>query len=430
MLDGMPDPLPSAPSTSTHLGAARPVLVRSEGCWVWDRDGRRYLDATSGAFCVNLGYTRPDLIHAMTAAAARLPHARPSTFDSEEAEGYRAELLAAVGPPFIRVLLTSSGSEAVEVAMKIAIAWQRAAGGAAARSGTAGAAGAGRTTVRSLAGHYHGATLGALGVTGWEERRAPWAGAVGPRAEGLPAPGDGSAALIAETIPVAGLGVAVPPPGAIAARRAACDAAGALWIADEVLTGFGRCGALFAWRRLAEREDAAGARPDASAIPDLVVFGKGAGAGFAALAGVMVSERVAAAFEPGAAPFPGHHQSYGGNPIACAVGRVVLRALAAESIDERARGGEESVARTLERAAGGAGARGIGAHWAVSPALSDAPAAGAARLHAALRERGVLTHLATAGAGAIVIAPPLTMEGKAWETIGAAVEAAAGEAAG
>jgi ornithine--oxo-acid transaminase len=144
----------------------------------------------------------------------------------------------------------------------------------------------------------------------------------------------------------------------------------------------------------------------------------------------MVSERVAAAFESGAAPFPGHHQSYGGNPIACAVGRAVLRALAAESLDERVRDGVESVARTLERAAGGAAARGIGALWAVAPALSDASAAGAARLHAALRERGVLTHLATAGAGSVVIAPPLTLGGEIWESIGAAAEAAAGQAAG
>jgi adenosylmethionine-8-amino-7-oxononanoate aminotransferase len=416
----------------THLGGSRPVLVRGEGCYVWDREGRRYLDATSGAFCANLGYTRPDLVDAMRAAAARLPHARPSAFDSEESEAYRAELLAAAGAPFARVLLTSSGSEAVEAAMKVAVAYHRARGDAD------------RTTVRSLAGHYHGATFGALGVTGWEARREPWAGVVGPRADGLPVPDDRSAALIAETIPVAGLGVAMPAAGTMAARRAACDAAGALWIADEVLTGFGRCGALFAWQRLIAGEIAGGsgvgagagvdAGADAEAVPDLVVFGKGAGAGFAALAGVLVSERVAAALESGdatAVPFA-HHQSHGGNPIASAVGRAVIRAFAAEGIDARTRSSEASTACIVDEAAGaGSNVRGMGALWAVAPVGATAEAgAEAEALHRALRERNTLTHWATgdvaAGApGAVVMAPPLTADEETWAALGAALADAA-----
>ena len=115
-----PAPDPTAIANSTYLGPDRPVLVRAEGCHVWDRAGRRYLDGTSGAFCATFGYTRPDFIEAMARAAERLPHGRPSRFDSEEAEAYRAELLEAVGPPFTRVLLTSSGSEAVDVALKVA----------------------------------------------------------------------------------------------------------------------------------------------------------------------------------------------------------------------------------------------------------------------------------------------------------------------
>jgi adenosylmethionine-8-amino-7-oxononanoate aminotransferase len=387
----------------THLGPDRPALVRAEGCYVWDRDGRRYLDATSGAFAANLGHTRPDLVEAMAGAAARLPHARPSTFDSEEAEAYREELLAAAGDPFARVLLTSSGSEAVEAAMKIAVAYQRASGAG------------GRTAIRSLAGHYHGATLGAIGVTGWEERRAPWGPIVPARRDGLPEPGDGSAALVAETIPAAGLGVVVPAPGAMAARRRACDAAGALWIADEVLTGFGRCGALFAWRRIAERAAADGSRPDAGALPDLVVFGKGAGAGFAALAGVLVSSRVAAALEaePAAARFS-HHQSYGGHPVACAVGRAVLRAFAAEGLDARTIAREESIAASWRRAAEGIVVRGWGALWGLAPIEGRA-----SDLSRKLLERGVLSHLAAAAApgGAVVIAPPLVADADVWATL-------------
>ena len=407
-------PAPHSPFARSHLGMDRPVLVRGEGAFVWDREGRRYLDATSGAFCVNLGYTRPDLVEAMTRAAGRLPHARPSAFDSEEAEGYRAALLAAAGAPFARLLLTSSGSEAVEAAIKLAVAYQRARGSAD------------RTTVRSLAGHYHGATIAALGVTGWEARRAPWSGLLGPRVDGLPLEEDRSAALIAETIPVAGLGVVMPAPGVLAARRAACDAAGSLWIADEVLTGFGRCGALFAWQRVTARTLAGGARPDEGAIPDLVVFGKGAGAGFAALAGVLISDQVAAVLESDAADPFAHHQSYGGNPIACAVGRRVLRALTEEGIDASTRASEESAGGALRTAAGfAASVRGIGGLWAVS-----ADGANGASLHAGLRERDVLTHLAPGDAGAgsagsVVIAPPLTAGTEAWDFLVSTVAAAA-----
>jgi len=424
-------PLPN----STHLGSDRPVLVRGEGCHVWDRDGRRYLDATSGAFCVTLGYTRPDLIEAMTRAAERLPHARPSMFDSEEAEAYRAELIDAAGPPFARALLTSSGSEAVDAAIKVAIAYQRAVGRPE------------RTAIRSLSGHYHGATLGALGVTGWDARRSVWEPALGPRLEGLPsaagadAAGRECAAFIAETIPVAGLGVEIPPPGALAERRARCDGACALWIADEVLTGFGRVGAIFAWRRLAEEGGA-----DSGAIPDLVVCGKGAGAGFAPLAGVLVSARVAEALEQaparrgGSGPLVEHQQSYGGNPIGCAVGRAVLRALRVEQGFDRARRMEGELRDALAPAASLAGstvdACGALAGFGVVPEPRDARtpakqegvyggAAGIARLAAA---RGLLLH--AAGARRLVVAPPLAMTTAEWGALGEMLEAAVRDGAG
>jgi adenosylmethionine-8-amino-7-oxononanoate aminotransferase len=361
----MPPPAPPPP---------RPVLVRGEGCHVWDRAGRRYLDATSGAFCVNLGYTRPDLVEAMRRAAERLPFARASAFESDEGEAYRAELVAAVGPPFTRAVLTSSGSEAVDAAIKIAIAYQRAARHPE------------RVLVRSLAGHYHGATLAALEVTGWEERRAPYAAALRSRIDGLPTAGDDRvAAFIAETVPVAGLGVQIPSTAELAARRAACDAAGALWIADEVLTGFGRCGAMFAWQRLGE----GGSR----AVPDLVVFGKGAGAGFAALAGVLVSARVAAALDgAGRAAFT-HYQTYGGNPIACAVGRAALRALNGPGGMERALELEPMLRSAIgvERA----------------PRVLGALAGFAGRGREEYEGSGLLVH--SAGNGATVVAPPLTI---------------------
>lgn len=416
-----PTPRDASLPTSTHLGNDRPVLVRAEGCHVWDREGRRYLDATSGAFCVTLGYTRPDLVEAMTRAAERLPHARPTRFDSEEAEAYRAELLEAVGPPFTRVLLTSSGSEAVDAAIKVAIAYQRALGREK------------RTSIRSLHGHYHGATLGALGVTGWAERRSPWEVALGPRLEGLPAAdateGDSeSAAFIAETIPTAGLGVEMPRPGALAERRARCDAAGALWIADEVLTGFGRVGALFAWRRLADER-----AEDAGAVPDLVVFGKGAGAGFAPLAGVLIAAHVAKVLE--SAPGRGdgalveHHQSYGGNPIAAAVGRAVLRALGAGGYHDRARGMERELRAALAPAAARVNSAIDGLGMLAGFGIAEGARGGAAGIVRAAAARGLLLH--AAGPSRVVVAPPLAMTGANWSELGGMLEAAArGEGSG
>lgn len=394
--------------------STRPILERAEGIHVWDVDGHRYLDATSGAFCMQLGYSRPDLVSAMSEAAARLPHARPSVFESEEAQGYRAALLRAAGPPFTEVVLTSSGSEAVDAAIKLAWRYQAAAGRPE------------RREVLSLRGHYHGATLAALDATGWAARREPYEGLLGPRALGPPAHcvrcfralrypdcalacadaalerAERAAGWIAETVPAAGLAAAVPPPGYFARVRARCDAADALWVADEVLTGFGRAGGLFAWKRLSERAAPDGSRPDARAAPDLVIFGKGASAGFFPLAGVLIAERVARALDAGERPVLAHYQTFGGSPVACAVGRRVLAAFEEEHTHERVRANEPLFRRTLDPLLGRAYAydvRGLGHLWGIE--LADGSENGrpfarerrvAERVAAACRKRGVLVH--------------------------------------
>jgi adenosylmethionine-8-amino-7-oxononanoate aminotransferase len=406
---------------------------------VWDSEGRRYLDATSGAFCMQLGYTRPDLSAAMAEAASCLPHARPSLFDSDAACLYREELLRAAGPPFGRVLLASSGSEAVEIAIKVAWWWQRARGAPDRRS------------ILSLSGHYHGSTLAALDATGWAERRAPFGPwltdrSFGPAAHcarcfrGLRHPSCGlacadaaldqaetAAALLAETVPAAGLAAAVPPKGWLERIRARCDDAGALWIADEVLTGFGRTGALFAWSRLAERDGA-------DVAPDLVVFGKGAAAGFYPVSGVLVSANVAEALDSGETPFR-HAQTFGGSPVGAAVARRALAAYQSEGIWERVRGAEAAAAHALEalRACEPVlDVRGIGFLWGVElagpgPERAPFPHAGAARqVEAACRARGVLIHAASGflpdGRGdALLIAPPLVAEPGDLEAIAAAL---------
>jgi len=384
----------------------RPILTRGEGVHVWDVDGHRFLDAVSGSFCVQLGYGRADLVRAAADAAGRLPFARPSVFESEESEAYAQDLLQAAGPPFTRVILTTSGSEAVEAAFKAAYFFQ--AGGKTLRARMA-----------HLRGHFHGATVEAMRYSDYRARRAPYEFLLGPGHPTLD-PGDPRAleeglgdacALIAETVPAVGLGVALPPPGALARIRRACDAQGAVWIADEVLTGFGRVGSLFAWQRLAERPE------DAGAVPDLVAFGKGAGAGYAGLGGVLVSGRVAASMDRFR-----HAQTYGGHAIACAVGRRVLAALREEGIEERVRSLEDALREALEPLAGHEHVRevrGLGFLWGLT--LRESRATGgpfprelriAERVEAACRERGLLVY---GGSGAddgdrgdhLLVAPPL-----------------------
>jgi len=419
--------------TRPHAIPPRPTLDRAQGHFIWDAAGRRYLDATSGAFCMHLGYTRPDLVGAMTETAARLPHARPSLFESAEGERYREALLRAAGPPFTRALLASSGSEAVDLAIKAAWWFQRAQGAGQ------------RRAILSLAGSYHGATLAALDATGWRERRAPFGELLGERSFGPPAycprcargvahagcaPGKSggaaradaalerageAAAFLAETVPAAGYPAAVPPRGWIARVRERCDQAGALWIADEVLTGFGRTGALFAWPRLAERDGV-------TATPDLVVFGKGASAGFFPLAGVLVSERVAAALDEGTPSFR-HAQTFAGSPVACAVGSRALEAYGEERVFVRVRSMEDEAKRLLDPLLENEAVldvRGIGLLWGVEMAATGEGRPPCPRsmqvaeeLAAGCRARGILVHAATGftaeGLGdAILIAPPLT----------------------
>jgi len=429
----------------------RPTLVRAEGIHVWDSDGRRYLDGTSGAFCMQLGYTRPDLAAAMAGSAAALPHARASVFDSLPAARYRDALLAAAGPPFTRVLLASSGSEAVEIAIKAAWWWQRARGAGD------------RRAILSLSGHFHGATLGALAATGWMERRTPyeeWLGsrAFGPAAHcarcfrGLRHPAcalacadaaleraDTAAAFLAESVPAAGLAAAVPPRGWLARVRERCDESGALWIADEVLTGFGRTGSLFAWSRLADRDGT-------PVAPDLVVFGKGASAGFFPVAGVLVSERVAAALDSsvsGAAPFR-HAQTFGESPVGAAVALRALEVYGAERIFDRSRELEAEAERTfgaLRECESVLEVRGLGLLWGVelaAPGRKREPFAPDRRLarvvEAKCRARGVLIHAASGflqgGLGdAVLIAPPLVTRPDELAVIAAALREAIESAA-
>ena len=193
--------------------------------------------------------------------------------------------------------------------------------------------------------------------------------------------------------------------GYLARIRAHCDEAGALWIADEVLTGFGRVAR--ALRVAAHSGSAVRStvrRPDSAARPDVIVFGKGAGAGFAPLAGVLDQRSGRASTST---PRASHtHQTYGGNPIACAVGRRVLRAMAEEMLDESVRAAEpwlEDALRHLARTVRAVRqVRGLGYLWGSSWWRTADPASRlpakrrvAERIAESCRDRGVLVHAGT-----------------------------------
>lgn len=393
----------------------RPTLVRGEGVHVWDVDGHRYLDAISGTFCVQLGYGRDDLVRAMTDAASRIPFARPWAFESQESEAYARELLDAAGAPYRRVLFTSSGSEAVEAALKAAYLYQRAVG----REG--------RTRFTRLRGHFHGSTLQALGATDYPARRAPYE----PLLAGSPPsidPADGRAleesvrtsfALLAETIPGAALGVALPPPGFLERLRSACDDVDALWIADEVLTGFGRTGRLFAWQRLLE------GRSEDGIAPDIIAFGKGAGCGYAPLGGILLKQSVAEALEKAPGGRFMHAQTYGAHAVACAVGRRVLAAMREEKIEERVRSLEPRLQESLAALAGHElvrEVRGLGFLWGIilrADRGTNEPFPRALRVaervEARCRENGLLVFSGSGSADGergdhLLVAPPLIAE--------------------
>ena len=247
------------------------TFVHGEGVWLTDADGRRYLDAYAQYGAVALGHAAPEVTAAVRAALdARVP-AMVQPYLAAQAEAL-GEALAAVAPGHPRrCVLASSGAEAVEAALKLV------------RART------GRSLVLAATGAYHGKTLGALSLTG----RAEHAEGFGPLAPGVDhvpfgdadalearlarAPGP-IAALFLEPIQGEG-GVIVPPAGYLARARALCSRHGIALVLDEIQTGLGRTGRLFA----CEEE---------GVTPDVLLIGKGLGGGLFPLSACLVARRL------------------------------------------------------------------------------------------------------------------------------------------
>jgi adenosylmethionine-8-amino-7-oxononanoate aminotransferase len=328
-----------------------PQAVRGEGIYLWDADGRRYLDACGGAAVVSIGHGVQQVVQAIHAQASALSYAHTSQFHTPVAAELAANLAARFpggGSP--RVHFTSGGSEATETAIKITRAYWLARGEPS------------RAKIISRWISYHGATLGALGVSGNRLRRAAYAPLLAdtpfisacycyrcPFEMEFPACNlacareleqaivragpENIAGFIFEPIVGASSG-AVPPDGYLTVIREICDRFGILMIADEVMTGAGRTGTYFAVEHW-------------GISPDIVIAGKGLASGYAPLGAVLVSEKVWRAIAAGSGRID-HGFTYQAHPPALAAGLAVQRILDEQRLIERCRARGEYFARRLE----------------------------------------------------------------------------------
>jgi adenosylmethionine-8-amino-7-oxononanoate aminotransferase len=325
-----------------------PSAVRGEGVYVWDTEGKRYLDF-SGSAAVNLiGHGVPEITAAMTGQAGQLEFVHTSQFTTPVAEDYSRELLDFAGDNFRggAVYFTCGGSESVETALKLARQYQVEIGQTK------------RYQILSRTQSYHGSTLGALSVSGNKRRREIYLPMVREFAHvGIPycyrcnydctdgcrncgqeyaaeleraiesASGE-AAGFIFEPVSGATLGAVVPPPGYLQKVAEVCRRHGVLLIADEVMTGMGRTGRNFA----IEHWDI---------TPDILIAAKGLSSGYAPLGAVIATKKIIDGIASGSFL---HGFTYNAHPISLASGRAVLRRLQQQKLVQAADSGRERTA--------------------------------------------------------------------------------------
>jgi len=385
-------------SWSAQQALSPMVITSAQGSYVTDGEGNRLLDLSGQLVNINIGHQHPKVIAAIKAQADLLCTVAPQ--HANAARGEAARLIIERAPANMRkVFFTNGGAEAVEYAIRMA------------RLHT------GRHKVLAQYRSYHGGTATAVNVTG-DPRRWPndlgTSGAVhffGPftyrspfhatsdeqeceralehLAQVIEFEGPGTiAAIILETIPGTA-GIMPPPAGYLAGVRELCDRHGILYIADEVMCGFGRTGRWFAFEHY-------------GVTPDLITFAKGVNSGYVPLGGVIVSEQVCASFAE--RPFPGG-LTYSGHPLACAAAVASMTAMTDEGIIENAYAIGQNVLgpglrQLAERHPVIGDVRGVGVFWALD-LVSDratkqplAPYGGSspamAELVAACKANGVL----------------------------------------
>ena len=358
------------------------ILERGEGVWVWDIEGKRYLDCLSAYSAVNQGHCHPKILAAMSEQAGKLT-LTSRAFRNDQLALFYEEICALTNTS--KVLPMNSGAEAVESAVKAVRKWGYQVKGVE----------PGKAEVIVCANNFHGRTLMIVGFSTDPTARADF----GPFAPGFKVIPFGDAAALEAAIgpntvaflaePIQGeAGVMIPPDGYLKAIREICTRHKVMLILDEIQTGLGRTGKL-----LAEEHEAVEA--------DLTLVGKALSGGFYPVSAVLSNSEVLGVLRPGE-----HGSTFGGNPLACAVARAALKALVEEGMIENAAAMGERFMAGLRAIRNNAikEVRGRGLMMAVE---FHEEAGGARRYCEALREQGVLakeTHQHT-----IRFAPPLVI---------------------
>jgi adenosylmethionine-8-amino-7-oxononanoate aminotransferase len=338
------------------LARTKPVIVRAEGVRLWDTDGNEYIDASSGAVAViSIGHGREEVVEAMAAQARRVAYVHGGLLQHGVGEELARELAAVAPGNLNRVMFVSGGSEANEAAIKLARQYHLLRGKSE------------KHLVIGRERSYHGMTLGALSVSGYESRRrffeplllqqpramacdhyrcpicADDLGCTLACADDLEqvinsVGADRVAAFIAEPIVAAAGPGLTPPPGYYERVRELCDRHDILFIADEVVTGFGKTGRWFGIQHW-------------NAVPDVMTCAKGLSGGYVPLGAMIIGDHVASVFEQAGVPFA-HGHTYMEHPVTCAAGLAVLRVIQREGLVENAaRQGEYLFAHLRDLAA-------------------------------------------------------------------------------
>ncbi|MCE8015730.1 aspartate aminotransferase family protein [Halomonas sp. MCCC 1A17488] len=409
-----------------QAGPTLPEVSHAKGVYLWDESGRQYLDGCSGAIACNLGHGRADIRDAMLAQLDRVAFTYRTQFENAPAVALAETLVTLTHRQLEKVFFVSSGSEAVESALKLARQYFVARGEPQ------------RQRFVSLRPSYHGSTLGALGVTGYEPLEAPFADITTASLK-VPGPdffrhGDADdarhvARVLEETratIEAAGpetiIAFVLEPVGGAStgARlldrrylegiRALCDEFGCLLILDEVLTGVGRTGAWFAYQHY-------------GVTPDLLATAKGLGAGYYPVGAVLSRADIVETVMASGGFQHGH--TYAGNPLACATGLAVIDAMQREHVLDNvaARGRElkEGLQALKARFPWVGDVRGLGLLWGVelvADADTKAPFPAEqnrfARITALAREEGLLIYprrtLNGVAGDHFLVTPPLTID--------------------
>jgi adenosylmethionine-8-amino-7-oxononanoate aminotransferase len=406
--------------------ASYPVAVRGEGCYLYDRDGKRYLDASGGAAVSCLGHSDRAVIEAIQRQLEKLPFAHTSFFSNEPMEALADALIARAPKSFDKVYFVSGGSEAIEAALKLARQYFVEKGEPQ------------RARLVGRRQSYHGNTLGALAVGGNQWRRKQFEPLLVAATHVSPCyayrgkePGESDSAyvdrlgreleesilrsgkdqviaFVAETVAGATLGAVPPVPGYFKRVREICDRHGVLLILDEVMCGMGRTGTLWAF----EQE---------GIVPDLVTIAKGLGAGYQPIGAVLVSRQIAETIQRGSGFFQ-HGHTYIGHAAACAGALAVQKRLHEDGVLQRV----SPLGSTLEKKLKSAFAshphvgdiRGRGLFWGielVADRATKAPFDPKLRLHARVKraalEAGLMCYpmggtLDGARGDHVLLAPP------------------------